>query len=275
LTNQPTAPLITLDFLKRRREKAPPRILLYGGPGVGKTTLAANMPNPIFMPIEDGLYNMTDVPAFPLVHSFGKLIEYIGWLVNEDHDFLTVVLDSLDWLEKIVWQETCDNNKWANIMQPGYGDGYAAALETWKFVVDGFEALRNRRNMTLVLLAHAASQNFKSPETPPYDRWKPKLHESSKGNGANPYIIEMCDFVLYYGRRVAVTNDTQGAEKVGKGHNRGVGGGQRVIWTEDRPFAMAKNRDGMPADINIPNDPTGKKAWEALASHISYFNQAA
>jgi len=262
---------ITLASLKQRRVLQPPRVLVYGPAGIGKTNLGAGTPNPIYLPIEDGLTGMIDVPAFPLINTFAELTEAIGWLASEEHDFQTATLDSLDWLERLVHQEACRQNGWASIETPDYGKGYTAALEVWKYVLDGFDALRNRRGMGLVLIAHASVVNFKSPEVTPYDRYKPKLHESGKGNGANPLIQEAVDCIFFMNWKTSVVRDREKGDKAGEGHARGIGGNTRMVYTEERPAWLAKNRFSMPPEIQLPNDPA--LAWPTVAQFIPFYSQ--
>lgn len=263
---------ITLASLKQRRVLQPPRLLAYGPAGIGKTTLGAGMPNPIYLPIEDGLTGMPDVPAWPLISTFAELTAAIEWLAVEEHDFQSVTLDSLDWLERLVHQQTCAINDWATIETPDYGKGYAAAMDVWKFILEGFDALRSNRGMGLMLIAHSSVVNFKSPEVAPYDRYKPKLHESGKGNGANPLIQEAVDAIFFMNWRTSVVNDKTSANKKDIGHNRGVGGNTRTVYTEERPAFLAKNRFSMPADIQLPNDPA--LAWPTVAQYIPFYQAA-
>jgi hypothetical protein len=262
---------ISLASLRRGAVLKPPIILDYGPAGVGKTTLAAGAPNPIFLPVEDGL-GMLDVPTFPLLKTFQEVEEAIGSLATEEHDFKTVVLDSADWLERLVWNETCARNGWKTIESPDYGKGYGAALDVWKYLLDGLSILRDENGMAIIILAHASIRKFESPETEPYDRFTPKLHESNKGIGANPLIQEFVDCIFFQNFRATIVKDRGKGDKVGEGHARGVGGNQRVVYTQDRPAAVAKNRYSMPPEIFLPNDPT--QAWPTVAQHLPFYNTA-
>ncbi len=86
------------------------RVIIYGESGLGKTTFATSAPNPIVIQTEDGLGEI-DVPCFPLAESYIDVMKALDALVNESHDFKTVVIDSLDWLETLIWKQVCSDNK--------------------------------------------------------------------------------------------------------------------------------------------------------------------
>ena len=260
---------ISISSMRRGSDPTVPPILqIYGPHGIGKTTLAAGAPDPVFAMFEEGL-GVLDAANFGLLKAFSELMEVIGALGFDDHDRKTLCLDSLDWLERIVWQETCDRNNWKDIEAADYGKGYTAAMDVWRDVLSGFNMLRNERKMGIILLAHASIRNFKSPETEPYDRYTPKLHESNKGIGANPLLQEAVDCVFFMNWRTSVVTDKTSNNKKDVGHKRGVGGGQRMLYTEERPAFLAKNRYGMPDSIALPDDPS--QSWGAVAQHIPFY----
>ena len=122
---------ISLASLKSTTALAPPRVLAYGVAGVGKTTFATGAPGVVVVPTEDGL-GAIKAPHFPLAKSFDAVMEALAALYSEAHDFKTVVVDSVDWLEPLVWQRACKDNNWSSIEEPGYGKGYVAALGLWR-----------------------------------------------------------------------------------------------------------------------------------------------
>jgi len=119
---------ISLASLKETSALLPPRLLAHGVAGIGKTTFAAKSDRPVFLLTEDGLGTLK-VPHFPLARSFEEIMEALAALYNEPHDFATVVVDSLDWLEPLIWKRVCEDNGWSSIEEPGYGKGYVAALD--------------------------------------------------------------------------------------------------------------------------------------------------
>lgn len=245
---------ISLSSLTRGGGPKPPRLMIYGTAGVGKTSLAADAPNSVFLQTEDGL-GIRDTPTFGLLRSFGQVMEAVGALYTEDHGFRTAVLDSLDWLEPLVWEHTARANGWKDIEQPGYGKGYVAALGTWRAFLDGLNALRDERGMGVVLIAHSEIKRFDSPETEPYDRYQPKLHAR-----ASALLQEHVDAVLFANYRVSTVRADVGFNKKVA---RAVGSGDRLLHTAERPAFLAKNRFGL--QEQLPLD------WAALAAGIPFY----
>lgn len=93
-----------LSSITRGRTLDAPRIILYGMEGIGKSTFAANFPAPIFIQTEDGL-GMIDCAKFPLAKSFDEVFQELVALETEPNEFKTIVIDSLDWLERLIWDK--------------------------------------------------------------------------------------------------------------------------------------------------------------------------
>lgn len=213
-----------------------PRILLHGVAGVGKTTLAAAFPNPVFALVEDGAGTL-DITGAPIA-TYGDMMDMIGALYSEPHDFKTIVVDSVDWLEPLVWAEACRLNKWNSIEDAGYGKGYVAALDLWRQYTDGLNALRSDKGMAIVQIAHTDVKRFDAPDAEPYDRYIIKLHKA-----ASALLMEHSDCIFFANYRVSTVKSDLG---FGVKKSRAVGSGERLIYTVERPSHIAKNRYSMP-----------------------------
>ena len=228
---------ISLASLMRSTALAPPRVLMHGVAGIGKTTFASASDKPVFILTEDGLGTL-GVPHFPLARSFDAVMEALAALYSEAHDFKTVVIDSLDWLEPLVWARACKNNGWASIEDAGYGKGYVAALDLWRQYLDGLNALRDERGLTIIQIAHTDIKRFDSPEHEPYDRYVIKLHAR-----ASALLQEHSDVVLFANYRISTVKSDIGFNKK---VTRALGSGERLLFTAERPAFIAKNRYGLP-----------------------------
>ena len=217
--------------------------------GIGKTTFAAGAPNPIFILTEDGLGSLP-VQHFPLATSTDDVMNAIATLYQEDHNFGTVVIDSLDWLEAIIQGEIDTQHDAKDL---AYGKGALIAAEKWRVILEGLNALRLERGMVVILLAHTTIKRFDSPEVEPFDRYQPKLQERS-----NALVREWCDAVLFANYKTIVKHDDVGFNKT---TNRGISTGERLLYCNERPAYMAKNRYQLPDSIPL--------SWEAFETAIS------
>lgn len=244
--------MITLESISRSPELAPPRVVVHGPHGIGKTTFACAAPGAILLPVEDG-WGLLDVPRFPKVSTWGEVMEAIAALYQGEHEFSSLAVDSLDWLEPLVWAETCKRHDKPDIEAFGYGKGYLAACDVWREFFAGLAALRTDRGMGVVLIAHSEIKRFDDPNTEPYDRYQIKLQPR-----AAALVEEWADAVLFANWRTFVAKADAGFNnKV----TRGVGTGERLLHTEERPGYRAKNRYNLPPEMPL--------SWGAFSAALA------
>lgn len=262
---------LSLESIKHGVSDAPPRILVYGVQGIGKTTMLSQAPSPVMIQTEDG-EGMIDIPRFPLAKSYEDVMEALWVLLTTDHPYLTVGIDSLDWFEPLVWEQVIKDNPVANksgkivtaIESYDFQKGYKMAMDYWRDYVDLINRLRNEKGMMVIQIAHSAIQTFDGPETGSYDRYNIKLHTNKKGEGASAYLQQHSDCVFFINYKVGITQDKAGFNNT---KNRAVGSGSRSIFTQERPAYSAKNRYHLPE--SIPFDKDGAY-WNVLAHHIPF-----
>ena len=181
-----------LESITRGRESKPPRLLVYGQEGTGKSTFAAGAPSPVFVQTEDGLGEI-DTAKFPLAKKFEEVTDALTALRDEPHDFQTVVIDSADWLERLVWDRVCRDFGVRSIEKAdgGYGKGYVHALTHWRQMVDLLNDLRDRRGIEkrvlivynyILWVAHVGTPCNKSY----FDQTKHKFLYIDKWNNTMP-----------------------------------------------------------------------------------------
>jgi hypothetical protein len=243
-----------LESITRGKENKPPRIFLYGQEGVGKSCTAAQAPNPVFIQTEDGLDEI-NTSKFPLAKSLNDVLNALAALRDEQHDFRTVVLDSADWLERLIWDKVCQDFGVRSIEKAdgGYGKGYVHALTYWRQIVNLFNDLRNVRGMIVIVIAHSKVERFEDPENAAYDRYTPRLHKS-----ATSLLCEWVDAVLFATKRFRVSKEEgtgfQGDRAIATAI--GANGGERILRTVGSPACIAKNRFNLPAEIPL--------SWQAF-----------
>lgn len=130
-----------------------------------------------------------------------------------------------------------------NIEDFGFARGDMYALDYWKEFLDGLNALRNERGMMVVLIAHSKIERFENPETDPYDRYSPRLNKH-----ASALVQEWCDEVLFATYKVHTKQTDEGFDNV---RTRGIGTGDRILRTTERPAHMAKNRLNLPEEMPL------------------------
>jgi len=210
-----------LESINRGKQKRPRRTVLYGTHGIGKTTWAAKWPGAVVLPTEDGCGDL-DVASFPLAKTLGEAwgpIMEIG-TPEADHDFKTIVLDSADWL----------------------GKGYGSAARIFQNILSAFNACRDA-GLHVVIIAHCEVKKFNEPGIESYDRYTPKLHKEVAA-----LLQEWADEVLFCNYKTYVKREDMGFNK-----SRGiaVGNSERVIYTQEGPGHLAKNRLGLPVEMSM------------------------
>lgn len=242
----------------------PPIIIIHGPPGIGKTTFAAEAPNPIFLPTEESLTSL-DVPRFGgeagILRSYAEVMQALELLANQEHDFKTVVIDSLDWLETLVHEQVCAVNRWKSVEDPGYGKGFNVVSETIMSADTGIiPAIRflRRRGMAIIMTAHTRIKEVKSAESDSYMKSVLKMHDKFAEK-----FIEASDLVLYASQPVNTTAAKAG-DKTGAGPKRAVKTDRRILRAHPSPAYVSKTRFGsMPEEMDL--------SWASVAEHIPFY----
>lgn len=244
-----------MEIIKTRKNK-PPRLLIHADNGIGKSSLAAAAPNPIFVQLEDGLENI-DTSAFPLCKSFNEMMEQLTWLYREKHEFQTIVLDSLDWAESLIARHVCEEGGKRSISDFGYGAGYQAMLENFGRVVKALTAIREERGMTVILICHSQIKTYANPLGADYDRHTLKLRDKNA-----ELWLEWCDLVGFLHFSIFTSTTKKG---FGQESTKAYGGTDRVLSCAPNAAYVSKNRYGIIQDIDVPDPASG---WAALMAAV-------
>jgi hypothetical protein len=244
--------------VQRGRMAKPPRILVYGTEGIGKSTFGSQSPKPIFVQTEDGLDEL-DCDKFPLATNYDDVLTALTELKTQPHDYESIVIDSLDWLERLIWDKLCAQNGVNSIekVDGGYARGYTHALTYWREIIDQLNVLRSGRGMVVVMIAHSKVERFEDPESSPYDRYSPRLNKH-----AAALVSEWSDAVLFATRKIRTqSEDTGFNRKRTIAHAIGKDGGERILRCVGGPTCVAKNRYGITDELPL--------SWAAFIHALS------
>lgn len=228
-----------MDFnalIKKGASKKAPRICLIGVEGVGKSTAGANCPNPIFLCAEDGLVGS----GFDNVNSYSpktweETLLFIDWLITSEHQFQSLIIDTLDWLEPRINKFICTRDKKDSVEDYGYGKGYVIALDEYRKFLSKLELLHIKKNMLILINAHCHIKSFSNPIGDNYDRYELKVSKQIAG-----ITKEWVDAVLFANFEILTVKEGS------KGKAKGVGGQKRIVHTTRSAAWDAKNRYGLP-----------------------------
>jgi hypothetical protein len=254
LANKPAG---LIGQVTKGREFKPPRILLAGTEGIGKSTFAANAPKPIFIQTEDGL-GQIECDKFPLAKTYQAVHAQLTAVAIEPHDYNTVAIDSVDWMERLIWDQVCAREGKKNIEDIGYAKGYTFALIYWREVLELLERC-HARGMAVILIAHTKIEKFEDPENPTYDRYSPRLHKH-----AQALLTEWVDAVLFATRKTTIKReDSKDPNSRAMAISVGANGTERILRTTGSAACVAKNRYNLPAEIPL--------SWDAFNEGLSTF----
>lgn len=257
------------DFLAQAVQKAgkrlPNRYVIHAVEGWGKTSLGAQFPAPLFLMArqETGLETLIDsgrlgeTPHLPELMSWEETLRSLEAIRTQPHEYRSLVLDAMNGFERLCHEYVCRrdfNGDWTDKGFMGYMRGYEVALSEWRTFLAALDRIREERRMAIVVLAHTKVKTFKNPEGPDYDRYAVDVHE--KTWSLTHKWGDMVLFGTFY-----TTVEKEKGERA-KGH----GGQQRILLTERHASYDAKNRHGLPPDIDMGSSPT--EAWNNFVAAL-------
>ncbi len=228
-------------------------VTICGDSGMGKTSLAAAFPKPIFLRAEDGLQAIPEdrrPDAFPPLHhakasgAVQALWDQLIALLNEDHDYQTVVIDSVTALERLFVASVLDQDgKARSINQAlgGYGAGWSAVSAMHQRVRKAAGLLNERRGMHVVFLAHADIETMRLPDSDDYMRYTLRLNPK---HSVAPYVDDVD--VVGFLRLETFTRGEDGERK------KAISTGARELITYATAANVSKNRFGITEALSVP-----------------------
>ena len=239
----PAPSRMSLANVSKGKLEVPIKCIGYGPDGAGKSTWASGAPKPIWLPLDNRTAHL-DIQRLPQPTTWDEALEGLRLLEVEKHDYETVVVDPVNWLEpmlaaKLTGDPLVDLANWKS-----YSKGFEAAVPHWRVLVLQLERLW-LRGMNVLLLAHCKVQNFADPEGPAYDRYELSLDKKAAG-----LLKQWCDYVLL------MKHEAVGKVDATTKRARGQETGRRLIYTTWTAAYDAKFSGSVP--------PTLELSWPAF-----------
>lgn len=235
-----------MERIKRGNGNTPLRFVIAGPEGVGKSTIASKAPNPLFISAEDGLTGLDHVQRFS-PNTLTDLHDLLDGLLTDTAGFKTLVIDTADWLERLIATGICVRDGKSDIEDYGYGKGYVVLEGELVKILKKLDDLRHK-GMTIIILSHVQIRNFVDPRGPAYDRYEMKGHK--KVTGLLREWPDACLFAVFEVHKAKVKG-TQREQAIG---------GDRILHTEWSPAWDAKNRLNLPPELPME--------WDAITAAI-------
>ncbi|HBU67766.1 MAG TPA: hypothetical protein DEB34_03835 [Lactobacillus sp.] len=215
----------------------PMKVLIYGVEGIGKTTFASKFPDPIFIDTE-GSTGFINARKLPNPTSWTMLLDELED-IKSDPRGKTLIIDTLDWAERLAKKYLMDKNKWAAIDSTNYGSRYVALSDEIGKLLNKLTEIKDL-GINVVLTAHAETKKHELPdEMGQYDKYTLKLEKRDAG-----LAKEWADMILFFNYKTTIISDS-------KSNSKKATGGQRVMYTTHKPAWDAKNRLGLPDELPI------------------------
>ena len=227
----------------KKPDDRPAIVTILGDSGLGKTSLACTFPNPIVIRAEDGLSAIPSdqrPDAFPVIQKVDDVWDQLMALIKEDHEYKTVIIDSVTALERLFIQHVIDNDpknpRSINQALGGYGAGLAAVATMHQRVRKACGMLNERKNMNVVFVAHADTETVELPDQDPYTRYSLRLGKRSVA----PYVDDS-DVVGFLKLQTFTTGDGD--------RKKAMSDGTRLLVCYATASNVSKNRFGIEDDI--------------------------
>jgi hypothetical protein len=230
--------------------------VIAGNNGVGKTTWAASFPGVLMIDLEKGSGHL-DVTRLSAdkVKDLASVRAVLKELLETNHNFKTIAIDSIEALEGLISDFVCSEGKVSSLEDygGGYGKGHSRTREIMREIMIDIQKLRDSKDITTILVAHTQVKNISDPATNQnYDRVIMRCNDKMAA-----IVRDLSDNVFYATYKVFMNKES--------GKMKAYGDGQRVIYTQWRPGFDAKNRLELPLEMPLSYDAFVKEVLEAIS----------
>ena len=230
--------------ISRGRLSRPQKVVIYAPAGIGKSTLASQLPSPLFIDFEGGTHQLDVARLEP--QSLAEFEKIVRELCKDSQGFKTIVIDTIDWLEEAAVRQVvtdAENDNIKTIEDFGFGKGWLVLNNKMNAVTALCDRLIDA-GLHVVCLAHAAVRKFEDPkQSCSYDRYELKMYKDRPGaKGSAALVKEWADALLFgsYEDRVKA-----GAMEGQKGKAVAGSGRERSLYCSHSAAWDAKNRHGL------------------------------
>lgn len=213
------------------------KTVIYGTEGVGKSTLASKFPEPLFLDVEGGTSQL-DIRRVEVNDTWDELLSTVTEVFRNPDICRTLVIDTADAAETLCIQLILHKYNQKSIESFGYGKGYTYIGEEWNRLMTALDGCIDK-GINVTLIAHAKQRKIELPEqTGAFDHWEMKLSKQ-----VAPILKEWADLLLFCNYKTFVVTTESNSKK--------AQGGKRVMYTSHNPVYDAKNRYGLPDEMDL------------------------
>jgi len=232
-----------LGMAQLGRKDDPWFMWLYGQIGTGKSTIAAEIPDHVFIQTEEGLKYIDKANKLPICNTLDDFTGWIDSLCANEHPYKTVIIDGTSGIDILINNKLKEENGGQPIEQIAYGGGKKLRRDKWLYIVSQIERLSKERGLNVLILGHNDVNKFQDPEGEPYDEYVPRLFDPEARNA----LMDRVDFLLFAKFKVYKSTRDAGFNKT---ETKATGGTERVIMTQNSATHWAKTRVALPAEID-------------------------
>lgn len=237
-----------------------PKICIYGIGGCGKSSFAAQAPSPIFIDTEGSLSSLPGLKAFPRARWLKDINDALDYLIETKHPYKTLVIDTLDWLERLAIRDCMAMGKVSDFSELKFGKGPRMLEVRMQEVLDKCDRLNEEKGMIILFLAHRKVVKFEDPKRDNYDTYTLDLYSGASVDIAN-MIFEYVHILGFVDSKV---NLIETKEEFGSKVVKAKGSSERVLYLEARPAYLAKSRFNLGESLPFPKE----NSWQTLYSAI-------
>jgi len=235
---------MAIDLKKLKKEKDhPPRICLHGSMGCGKSMTATCAPVPMWLNLEKSVLARDLGIGNQTPSSYPEVMEYLTALLTQEHEFKSIIIDTLDRLEKMITDYVCEVNGYENISKTPWGEGLTARTKEWLKFFNLLDRLNTEKGMIVIVVCHSVIVDIEDPVLPKYGKHTLNLYKRDA-----PYVTGWVDLVGYCMIKTFTTTDGE--------RNLAITDNEHIICCQPKPAYDAKTRyedipDEIPMDWGI------------------------